>query len=143
MTGTSASKQRKVVATVLKKAIIFLIFPQDTRLIFSALVKSQSRGAEQSRIVSAFRRHDLNFRRRQRKCVLVDLMTHVLLKQFPPVGDATADYDRLRVKDIDQVREADAEIGTHATEDFARELVALFTCAVDFFGGQVFQAVQR
>src|SRR5437870_4628983 len=99
MTGTSASRQRKVVATVLKKAIIFPI-SQDMRLTFSALVKSQSRGAEQPRIVSAFRGHDLNFRRRQRKCVLVDLMTHVLLKKVPPVGDATADYDRLRVKDI-------------------------------------------
>src|SRR5205807_7299298 len=100
MTKTSVSKKRKAVASLLHVKTI--MFPALFKIWLALRVpaKSQSRGAEQSRVVPAFGRHDSYLRRRQRKRMFNDLMTHVPRKQFPSVRDATANHDRLRVQNI-------------------------------------------
>src|SRR2546421_5114576 len=100
MTETSVSKKRKTVASVLNVKTIMSPALFEIGLALRVPAKSQSRGAEQSRVVSAFGRHDLCLRRRQGKRMFIDLMTHVLLKQFPSVRDATTNHDRLRVQNI-------------------------------------------
>jgi len=43
----------------------------------------------------------------------------------PAIYDAATDYNHLRIQNVDEVSQADAQIDTHATKDFQGQLIAL------------------
>src|SRR5207253_5934658 len=97
----------------------------------------------QSRVVATLCAYKLCAARWDRKSSRGNLLAHVFCEQFPSVGNSSAHDYLLRVQNVYKACQTSAQILPHATEDFQRKLVALYTAAINILGSQLFARMKR
>src|SRR6478672_769375 len=99
--------------------------------------KSEARCSKQAGVVTTLRCRDLYLLRGRAYRAFVNFLLHVSSKQTPAINRAAGDHDDLGIDDVDEIREANAEVSAELLEDAQGECVARAPRIVNHFRRQL------